>query len=46
MFYEKLAKSFLPAIIETNHGHIVTIASMAGIAGLPGLGDYCARYSI
>ena len=42
-FIKKLAKSFLPAMIEKNHGHIVTIASMAGIAGAPGLGDYCAR---
>lgn len=24
-------KAFLPAMIESNHGHIVTIASLAGI---------------
>lgn len=35
-------KSFLPHMLETNHGHIVTVASMAGKGGLPGLVDYCA----
>ena len=35
-------KAALPHMIESNHGHIVTIASSAGIIGVPGLGDYCA----
>jgi len=28
--------------MSKNHGHLVTIASMAGIVGAAGLGDYCA----
>ncbi|XP_064597332.1 epidermal retinol dehydrogenase 2-like isoform X2 [Liolophura sinensis] len=35
-------KSFLPEMIERNQGHIVTMASSAGILGLNGLADYCA----
>lgn len=35
-------KSFLPAMLEANHGHIVTIASSAGHCGVAGLADYCA----
>jgi len=35
-------KAFLPDMIERNHGHIVTISSLAGTQGVPGLGDYCA----
>lgn len=35
-------KAFLPAMIERNSGHIVTIASAAGTAGAAGLVDYCA----
>lgn len=31
-------------MVQKNHGHLVTIASMAGIVGSPGLGDYCARF--
>jgi short-subunit dehydrogenase len=41
-FFLKLGKAFLPAIMEKNHGHIVTIASMAGLFGNAGLCDYCA----
>lgn len=29
-------------MIAANHGHIVTIASSAGLLGVPGLSDYCA----
>ncbi|CAI2305895.1 unnamed protein product [Caenorhabditis sp. 36 PRJEB53466] len=36
------AKNFLPAMLESNQGHIVTIASMAGKCGVAGLVDYCA----
>lgn len=35
-------KEFLPSMLEKNHGHIVTIASMAGLTGHAGLVDYCA----
>jgi len=35
-------KAFLPEMIKNNHGHIITIASAAGIAGCAGLVDYCA----
>lgn len=29
-------------MLENNHGHIVTIASAAGLTGLPKLVDYCS----
>lgn len=29
-------------MIEKNHGHLVTIASLAGLGGMPKLTDYCA----
>jgi all-trans-retinol dehydrogenase (NAD+) len=35
-------KAFLPSMLERNSGHIVTIASAAGIIGVKGLADYCA----
>ncbi|XP_066250531.1 epidermal retinol dehydrogenase 2-like [Euwallacea similis] len=35
-------KAFLPSMIENQHGHIVTVASMAGHAGINKLVDYCA----
>ncbi|XP_005108793.2 protein dhs-3 [Aplysia californica] len=35
-------KSFLPEMMERNHGHIVTIASSAGLFGVATLADYCA----
>ena len=35
-------KAFLPAMMEKNHGHIVTIASATGLTGVNGLVDYCA----
>jgi len=37
-----LTKCFLPYMIEKDHGHLVTVASMAGHFGNAGLGDYCA----
>lgn len=37
-----MVKAFLPAMIERNRGHIVTIASAAGLIGVPRLTDYCA----
>ena len=35
-------KAFLPGMIERDEGHIVTIASAAGIIGTTGLADYSA----
>jgi all-trans-retinol dehydrogenase (NAD+) len=35
-------KAFLPHMIHCNSGHIVTVASIAGHVGVPGLLDYCA----
>ena len=40
--YFQTTKSFLPGMIERNHGHIVTIASSAGLFGVCTLADYCA----
>lgn len=35
-----MAKSFLPSMLEKNHGHIVTIASLTGVFGSAGMVDY------
>jgi all-trans-retinol dehydrogenase (NAD+) len=35
-------KAFLPEMIERKSGHVVTIASAAGLIGVRGLADYCA----
>jgi len=35
-------KAFLPDMIKSNDGHLVTIASAASISGVHGLADYCA----
>ena len=35
-------KAFLPAMMKANKGHVVTIASAAGMYGTAGLVDYCA----
>ncbi|GMS90331.1 hypothetical protein PENTCL1PPCAC_12506 [Pristionchus entomophagus] len=35
-------KNFLAPMIERNHGHIVTVASILGKLGAPGVVDYCA----
>ena len=35
-------KSFLPGMLEQNHGHIVSINSMLGLMGLSGAADYSA----
>ncbi|GIY49728.1 hypothetical protein CDAR_551071 [Caerostris darwini] len=37
-----MCKAFLPDMMESNKGHIVSIASLAGVSGLPNLTDYCA----
>ncbi|XP_023223197.1 short-chain dehydrogenase/reductase family 16C member 6-like [Centruroides sculpturatus] len=38
-------KAFLPDMISANHGHIVTISSLAGFSGINYLSDYCASKS-
>jgi len=35
-------KAFLPPMMKKNHGHIVTVASAAGLFGAHKLADYCA----
>ncbi|XP_067146573.1 epidermal retinol dehydrogenase 2-like [Apteryx mantelli] len=35
-------KAFLPAMMASNHGHLVSIASSAGLIGVNRLTDYCA----
>ncbi|NXC33110.1 RDHE2 dehydrogenase, partial [Campylorhamphus procurvoides] len=35
-------KAFLPAMIASNHGHLVSVASSAGLCGDSLLSDYCA----
>ncbi|KAM6282848.1 epidermal retinol dehydrogenase 2-like isoform 1-T1 [Porphyrio hochstetteri] len=35
-------KAFLPAMIASNHGHLVSIASSAGLTGVSSLSDYCS----
>ncbi|XP_013183981.1 17-beta-hydroxysteroid dehydrogenase 13 [Amyelois transitella] len=37
-----LLQTFLPAMMERNHGHIVAMSSMAGVMGLRNLVPYCA----
>ena len=37
-----MTKQFLPAMIAAKAGHIVNIASAAGLIGIPGMVDYCA----
>jgi all-trans-retinol dehydrogenase (NAD+) len=36
------AKAFLPDMIAANSGHVVTVASSAGLVGVARLADYCA----
>ncbi|XP_012260064.2 short-chain dehydrogenase/reductase family 16C member 6-like isoform X2 [Athalia rosae] len=36
-----MLQTFLPSMIKKNHGHVVALSSMAGIAGLPNLVPYC-----
>ncbi|XP_068044680.1 epidermal retinol dehydrogenase 2-like [Anomalospiza imberbis] len=35
-------KAFLPAMVAANHGHLVSIASCAGLCGTSKAADYCA----
>ncbi|PGH16524.1 hypothetical protein AJ79_01629 [Helicocarpus griseus UAMH5409] len=36
-----MVREFLPAMIAANHGHVITIASMASFIGLGEMTDYC-----
>lgn len=38
----RTTRAFLPAMIERNSGHIVTVASAAGLVGTAKLIDYCS----
>ena len=38
-------REFLPDMIANKRGHVVTIASMAALCGIPALPDYCASKS-
>ena len=42
MIFLQTVKAFLPEMLEKDHGHIVSIASSAGLVGVNGLADYCA----
>ncbi|XP_039272464.2 retinol dehydrogenase 10-like [Styela clava] len=35
-------RAFLPRMLENNHGHIVTVASVLGLIPLPGMTEYIA----
>lgn len=35
-------KEFLPSMLQSNKGHIVTIASVAGLGGVSKMTDYCS----
>ncbi|NWS73843.1 RDHE2 dehydrogenase, partial [Crotophaga sulcirostris] len=35
-------KAFLPAMVASNHGHLVCVSSVLGLAGAGYLADYCA----
>ncbi|CAG9136809.1 unnamed protein product [Plutella xylostella] len=37
-----LLQTFLPSMMEKNHGHIVAMSSMAGVVGIRNLVPYCA----
>lgn len=35
-------REFLPDMLKKNRGHIVSISSLAGVIGVPGIADYAA----
>lgn len=37
-----MLEAFLPSMIEKNHGHIVALSSLAGLAGIPYIVPYSA----
>jgi short-subunit dehydrogenase len=41
-----MVREFLPSMIEKNHGHVITIASMASFIGLGDMVEYsCTKAS-
>ena len=38
----KIIREFLPNMLACNHGHVVSLASIAGCVGLAGAVDYCS----
>lgn len=40
--YFYVTAAFLPAMYQRNQGHIVNMASAAGLTGVPGVSSYCA----
>ncbi len=40
--YFWVTRAFLPAMIERDQGHVVNVASAAGLAGVAGTSSYCA----
>ncbi|KAJ5248604.1 hypothetical protein N7468_000055 [Penicillium chermesinum] len=36
-----MVREFLPAMIRANHGHVITVASMASFVALGEMADYC-----
>lgn len=36
-----MVREFLPAMIKANHGHVITVASMASFVALGEMADYC-----
>nr|CAB3254195.1 estradiol 17-beta-dehydrogenase 11 [Phallusia mammillata] len=37
-----MLREFLPSMLERNHGHVVTLASVVGLFSSPGMPDYCS----
>lgn len=40
--YFYVTRAFLPDMLSRNEGHIVNMASAAGLTGVPGISSYCA----
>ena len=40
-----LVKEFLPNMMENNHGHIMSVASILAMKGLAGVSEYAASKS-
>nr|CAD7420407.1 unnamed protein product [Timema poppensis] len=36
-----ILQAFLPSMIDSNHGHVVCISSMCGVAGVKDMVPYC-----
>ncbi|CAF4875424.1 unnamed protein product [Pieris macdunnoughi] len=45
--YIWMIQAFLPSMIQRNHGHIISMSSMAGIMGIRNLVPYCgSKYAV